>query len=457
MICQVIINFLDYNIHDFVIEKNGLRSKMKKYITALIILLIVIFGSCSKKEISSDKIVVEFWHAMGGPLGDALNTMIDEFNNTHPNIKIHGVSMGRYQALSQKLMAAIIANTQPDMAQAYESWIAKFIEGDAIVPIEKFIKGKNGLSEKELSDFYPVFIKSNMINDTIWSFPFNKSVRVMYYNKDMFFQNDLDVNSPPKTWDEFIAVCKILTQDKDGDGRTDQWGTTFSTEVWQFENLLLQAGGEIMNEDNTKPLFNSKEGVEALNHFYDLLNKHKVAYLSTGYDGQNDFLASKVAMVEGSSVSMVYLRKGGIPFNLGLAPVPYNRTKHNLISGTNVVIFRNDKESDNEKKQEACWEFIKWFTSPEQTAKWSLMTFYMPVRKSALQNKDVIERFKQNPGLEGIYHQLDYATVEPQIELWFETRKFLGERVIEKVLRNQLTAKEALDNVANQMRKDLKK
>lgn len=430
---------------------------MKKYITALIILLIVIFGSCSKKEISSDKIVVEFWHAMGGPLGDALKTMIDEFNNTHPNIRIDGVSMGRYQALSQKLMAAILANTQPDMAQAYESWIAKFIEGDAIVAIEKFIKGKNGLSEKELSDFYPVFIKSNMINDTIWSFPFNKSVRVMYYNKDMFFQNDLDVNSPPKTWDEFIAVCKILTQDKDEDGRTDQWGTTFSTEVWQFENLLLQAGGEIMNEDNTEPLFNSKEGVEALNHFYDLLNTHKVAYLSTGYDGQNDFLASRVAMVEGSSVSMVYLRKGGIPFNLGLAHVPYNRTKHNLISGTNVVIFRNDKEPDNERKQEACWEFIKWFTSPEQTAKWSLMTFYMPVRKSAIQNKEIQERFKQYPGLEGVYHQLDYAKVEPQIELWFETRKFLEERVIEKVLRNQLTAKEALDNVANKMRKNLKK
>ena len=428
---------------------------MKKFILVIVGILIVIIGSCSKKETSSDKIIVEFWHAMGGPLGDALNTMIVEFNDTHPTIKIQGVSMGRYQALSQKLMAAIVSKTQPDMAQAFESWIAKFVRGDAIVPIEKFIRSKNGLSEQELSDFYPVFIKSSTINDTIWSFPFNKSVRVMYYNKDMFFQNDLDVNSPPKTWDEFIKICEILTQDKDNDGRNDQWGTTFSTEVWQFENLLLQAGGEIMNENNTEPLFNSKEGVEALNHFYELLNKHQVAYLSTGYDGQNDFLASKVAMVEGSSVSMVYLRKGGIPFNLGLAPVPHNRTKHNLISGTNVVIFRNDKEQDNEKKQKACWEFIKWFTSPEQTARWSLMTFYMPVRKSALQNKDVLERFRKYPGLEGVYHQLDYAKVEPQIELWFETRKFLGERVIEKVLRDQLTAKEALDEVAEQMRKEL--
>jgi ABC-type glycerol-3-phosphate transport system substrate-binding protein len=85
------------------------------------------------------------------------------------------------------------------------------------------------------------------------------------------------------------------------------------------------------------------------------------------------------------------------------------------------------------------------------------MTFYMPVRKSALKFPEMQERFKQYPGLEDVYHQLDNAVVEPQIEQWFETRQFLEERVIEKVLRNQLTAKEALDKVAVDMMKKLKR
>ena len=46
------------------------------------------------------------------------------------------------------------------------------------------------------------------------------------------------------------------------------------------------------------------------------LNKYKIAYLSTGYDGQNDFLASKVGMVEGSSVSMVPVGKEPIEEDL---------------------------------------------------------------------------------------------------------------------------------------------
>lgn len=419
-------------------------------IVVFVIILTLIFGCTAEKK--SSKIQIEFWHAMGGPLGDALTKLVKEFNDSHPDIFINDINMGNYTALSQKLMAAIVANTQPDLAQAYEAWIAKFIEGNALVPIEKFIKGENGLTQEELNDFYPVFIKSSTFNDTLYAFPFNKSVRVMYYNKDMFYRNGLEIDKPPATWDEFIAVGKKLTQDKDGDGKTDQWGTTFATNAWQFENCLLEAGGQIMNEDLTEPLFNSKYGVEALDYLSGQLNKSKIAYLSTGYDGQNDFLASKVGMVEGSSVSMVYLHKGGIPFNLGMGAVPYFRTKKSLVSGTNIVIFKDKKDPLEEQKQAACWEFIKWFTDTKQTATWSNLTYYMPVRKSAIEDEQIQKNFVKYPGLRSVYDQLNYAEVEPQTQAWFETRKLLEEQVIEKVFRNQIGAKQALDNLANTMK-----
>jgi len=428
---------------------------MRKILLFILILSIIVFAGCSKQT-KSTKIELEFWHAMGGPLGDALTELVNEFNDTHPDIYINDINMGNYTALSQKLMAAIVADTQPDLAQAYEAWIAKFIAGNALVPIEKFIKGPNGLSQEELDDFYPVFIKSSTFNDTMYAFPFNKSVRVMYYNKDMFYRNGLDINKPPATWDEFITVGKQLTQDRDGDGKLDQWGTTFATNAWQFENCLLEAGGQIMNKDLTEPLFNSKYGIEAMDFLSDQLNKSKIAYLSTGYDGQNDFLASKVGMVEGSSVSMVYLHKGGIPFNLGMGAVPYFRTKKSLVSGTNIVIFKDDKNPMQQEKQEACWEFIKWFTSPKQTAQWSNMTYYMPVRKSAIEDEETQAKFKQYPGLRSVYDQLLYAEVEPQTDAWFETRKLLEEKVIEAVFRNQIGAQKALDNLADKMREILR-
>ena len=48
---------------------------------------------------------LRFWHAMGGPLGKSLDGLARDFSATGQELE--SVSMGRYQALSQKIMAAV--------------------------------------------------------------------------------------------------------------------------------------------------------------------------------------------------------------------------------------------------------------------------------------------------------------------------------------------------------------
>ncbi|MBN2461116.1 MAG: ABC transporter substrate-binding protein [Candidatus Cloacimonetes bacterium] len=412
------------------------------------IVIILILTACGKgQERIGDRTEVVFWHAMGGPLGDALNSLIDQFNRTHPDIYIHAINMGNYTALSQKLMASIQTGNQPHITQAFEAWTANMIDGDVLIPISDFIANDPDFGEEDLADFYPVFIESNTINGKLWSFPFNKSVMVLYYNKDILFQHDIDPDQPPRTWQDYLEYCRKLTVDKDNDGIIDQYGATLKISAWKFENLLLQAGGEIMSEDNMTPLFNSEEGVLALDFITTILNKDKTGYLSPGYEGQNDFLASKVAMYEDSSVSLAYMQRIGIDFNIGVAAIPVSRTKRNIISGTNVAIFR----VDDEEVEKAAWEFVKWFTDTAQTARWSEMTYYMPVRKSAFQEEGLQKRLQDNPEIASVYDQLNYSTYEPQISEWFETRKYLEEHVIEKVIRGTLPAREALDKAAEKI------
>ncbi len=397
------------------------------------------------------KTEVVFWHAMGGPLGDALISLVEDFNSTHPDIYIKAINMGNYSALSTKLMASIQADEQPDIAQAFESWIANFMEADKLVPMDDFI-AQDAEFRASLDDIFPVFIQSNTFDGRLWAFPFNKSVRVMYYNRDAFFRHGLDPYSCPETWDEFREYCRKLTVDEDNDGVPEVFGTTFPVSAWQFENLLLQAGGEVMSPDNRTPLFNQEPGVEALNFLSALLNEDKTAYLSTGYEGQNDFLAGKVAMVEGSSVSMAYLQLTGINFYMGIGPIPVRETKRNIISGTNVVIFRGQ----DPKVEKAAWEFVKWFTEAPQTAKWSYDTYYMPVRKSAFDEPVLKERLETYPEIAAVYDQLNYSTFEPPIAEWYSARKQLEENVIEKVLRGKLSPQDALDKAADKIEQELK-
>jgi len=78
-------------------------------------------SSCGAPGSAPGDVRVVFWHAMGGPLGDVLeDTLIAEFNETHPGIEVVPVTMGNYRALSQKIMASVMAGEPPSMAQAYE-------------------------------------------------------------------------------------------------------------------------------------------------------------------------------------------------------------------------------------------------------------------------------------------------------------------------------------------------
>jgi ABC-type glycerol-3-phosphate transport system substrate-binding protein len=372
--------------------------------------------------------------------------MIYDFNREHPDIRIRAISMGNYQALSQKLMASIQAGNQPDLSQVFESWTANLVRGNALVPLDQFIESDPEFLAT-IDDIFPVFILSNTLDGQIWSFPFNKSVRVMYYNKDAFFREGLCHDSPPRTWEEYIDLCRLFTQDRTGSGRNDMWGTTFHTDMWRFENLLLQAGGDLMNDDYTEPMFNSPEGVEALNFFDQLLNVDKSAYLSTGHEGQNHFLAETVAFVEGSSVSYVFMKDAAITFNLGIAAIPTFRTSRNIISGTNIAMF----EKGDPEKTKAAWKFIKWFSEPKQTAKFSSLTYYMPVRRSAFDEPVIQQLLTEHPGMAEVYKQLDTAEFEPQIPEWFEFRANFEEIVLERVLNRTISAEEALDQAARRL------
>jgi multiple sugar transport system substrate-binding protein len=422
---------------------------LKKLAFLLLISLLVLNLSCGKSK-KSDKsedgvVEVEFWHAMGGPLGEVLNRMVDDFNSKNPDIHVKSVSMGRYQALSQKIMASVQAGEPPVIAQAYETWTSQLITSKSVEPMEKYINGPNGLSEENFQDIVKVLRENNTWNGKTWSFPFNKSVPVLYYNKDLFEENGIE--NPPTTWEEFREVCEKLTQDTDGDGTVDIQGTAFPVSAWAFECLLLQNGGDILGEDGNAA-FNSPEGVEALQYLKSLLDEN-LGYMAAGYSHQDDFLAQKVGIIQGTIVSIGFM-KPKLSFNMGIAPLPKRKESGVILSGTNVVIFSD--ATDAQKK--AAWKFIKWFTSTENTARWSAGTYYLPVRESALDAPQMQANYVQFPGYKEAAAQVKIAEFEPRTNEWFNGRRYL-EDALEMALRGEMTPEEALDEAAEKYNSEL--
>ncbi|MGH2569874.1 MAG: extracellular solute-binding protein, partial [bacterium] len=189
---------------------------------------------------------IRFWHAMGGALGKPLEELVAEYNAGRA-IPVESVSMGQYEALSQKLMAAVAAGGPPDIGQCYESWTANLAENGSLAQLSAFVEGPNGLPAESVADVYGIFLDGARHGGVLWSFPFNKSVRCLYYNRDMFREAGLDPDAPPRTWEEYRSIAARLAADRDGDGATDRWGLASEISVTMFENLIVQAGGSLLN------------------------------------------------------------------------------------------------------------------------------------------------------------------------------------------------------------------
>ncbi len=419
---------------------------MKLEYALLLGLLVAALGpGCGRPGEPSGKtrVKVTFWHAMGGPLGDALDRMIAEFERANPGIDIEPVSMGGYSALSQKLMGAVQVNSPPNMAQMYESWTSQFHAMDKLVVLDSFVSGPDGLSAEELADFYPAFLDDNSWDGRIVTMPFNKSVPVYFYNAGMLEQ--AGYQEFPQTWDEFRIMARKLTRREQG-----IHGTAGGVNEWMFGCMLRQQGGDFL-DDSGRARFNSAEGAKAARYMYDLVAVDSSAVFGTGYDPQNDFLSGKIACIWGTSVSWAFM-KPNMTFPVAVAPIPTWGRPNVLSFGTNVGVFRTGTAA----QVAACWRFIKWFTSPQAQAEWARATAYVPCRRSAQERPEYREFVGQVPGLDRALAQLDYVSFEPRTEAWFAGRRLLGE-ALEKVMRGAASPEVALDEAAVLVEKEMKR
>lgn len=381
---------------------------------------------------------------MGGPLGDVLDGIIEDFNKEYPGEPIISVKMGSYGTLSQKLMGAVAAHRPPVMAQVYESWTSELLDAGKIVPIENYID--EGFRDSILPDIFSVFLKDNTWDGKLITFPFNKSVPVFFYNMELFRKYGID--HFPRTWEEFREVAKKLTIDIDGDGVKDIYGTAFPVSVWMYATILYQNGGRLIEGDSVA--FMSKEGIEALSYLRDLIYVDSCAYLTTGYSHQDDFAVSKVAMVWGTIVSYSFIKRK-VQFQMGVSGVPHGKDSIVIISGTNIALF---SEVPEEKRRRA-FEFLKYFLRPDVQARWSVGTGYLPLRKSVLKEPLMLEFFKEVPGMREAMLQVEYADMEPRTPAWFTGRRYLSTEGLEPALRNVLPPRKSLERASKIIRREL--
>ncbi len=360
--------------------------------------------------------------AVGGPLTKVIDGMVGDFMKANPDIDVKAIYAGNYNDARIKALAALKSGSPAQLSVMFSIDIYELIEQDAIVAFDDIVKTAD--EKAWLKSFYPSLMENGVTAGKTWGIPFQRSTIVMYYNKDAFKAAGLDPEKAPATWDDLVSAGKKLTK---ADG--SQWGVMIPSTgypYWMFGALAMQNGQVLMNGAGNTTYFDAKPTVEALNFWKDLGAKHKVMPEGAIEWGtlRKNFLEGKTAIMWHSTGNLTAVKKEA-KFDFGVAMLPANKRRGTPTGGGNFYIFKKTSPAE----RTAAMKLIKFMTSPERSADWSIETGYMGVSPASYDTPKLKEYVKGFPYAAVARDQLQYATAELSTFQTGRVRKALDDAI----------------------------
>jgi multiple sugar transport system substrate-binding protein len=217
--------------------------------------------------------------------------------------------------------------------------------------------------------------------------------------------------------------------------------------------LILQAGGDILDEKTGKAVFNSPAGVKAIEWYVDLINKYKVAVPGVLSNGEKEkranFATGNIAMMNEGPWGIAIQRNLNKDLTYETALLPKGVTTGTVVRGS------LDTVTTQAQNKEAAWKFLRWISGPEGSAMWAKGTGDLPARKSVADMPYV----KDNKLVRPFIQQMQLPNAKsPFLGMpnAVQMNKILTIEV-QNVVQGKKSAKQALDDAAGEWNKILAK
>lgn len=396
----------------------------RKIATGLAITLLVSsLVGCSSSNKSGDSTdasgsatTIDFWAPLGGTNGETAQKMVDQFNSEHEDIKVNMLKQKDYYENATKLQAALTSKDQPDVTLLEITQTGTFASENALVDMSNYF-------DKTYQErFFPGLLTNSYYENKFVGVPFNRSTPILYINKDMATKAGLDP-AGPKTWDELKEYATKMTNKSE-----EIYGFETPIDIWFYEAMVMQSGGEITN--GKKVAFNNESG-QAPVKFWQEMMKEGVMKMPPGEDynawdvAKQDFVNGKVGMIFTSTADLAGLiQQTEGKFEISTAFLPENQKYATPTGGANLAML----EGGTDEEKEASAEFIKWMTETDRIVEFSSSTGYLPTTEDATNSEKLQTLYKEKPQYKVATEQLQYAVALPMLSGYKEaTDKLMDE------------------------------
>lgn len=292
---------------------------------------------------------LEVWITKGKEWGEILKELTDSAFTSRTGIQIHLNIMpsGSIGTGANPLLLSINSGTAPDVGMGIA----------ANQPVEYAIR--NALAdlsampgfEEVRARFYDDILIPFSYQDKVYALPETMNTRLLYYRTDIFEEYGLAL---PDTWDDVRDTLMPALYQQNMEMYIPQ----------SYDMFLFQNGGEYYTEDGLRSALDSAEAYTAFKQLVEMYT-HLGVPVSANF--LNRFRTGEMP-VGIDSLSFYMTLSYGAPELKGkwkIAPIPgtvrdgaVDRSTGGMAVEADVIIAQSDK-------QQAAWEFLKWWNSTE--------------------------------------------------------------------------------------------
>ncbi|MBS0338472.1 MAG: sn-glycerol-3-phosphate ABC transporter substrate-binding protein UgpB [Proteobacteria bacterium] len=342
---------------------------------------------------------IQWWHSMGGALGEKLNQLASDFNASQKEYKVNAVFKGSYPESMTAAIAAFRAGGAPHILQVFEVGTATMMGAKgAIVPVAKVMAdAKEPFNPKAylpaVAGYY-TNTKGEML-----SFPFNSSTVLFYINKDAFKKAGLDPEKAPRTWKEFAIAAGKLKASGQSCVYTTSWPSWTHIENFSaWHNVPIGTKQNGMAGTDTVFTINSPLHVRHIAMLADFAKKGWFTYAGRTNQGDAKFSSGECAMFTGSAGAQAGIKKAAkfgwsvnfIPYHDDVAGAPQN----SIIGGASLWVMGGKKPAE----YKGVAKFLAYLAKPEVQMDWHTATGYVPITMASYEMTRKSGFYDKNPG-----------------------------------------------------------
>jgi len=381
-------------------------------------------GSETKAETPApekkEPVEVSFWaYQPDNPENQKLlESIVDEWNKSNPDIQIKLAAIPR-DTWDEKLNTAIAGGVAPDISYLDQPKVAQWAKEGTLLDITQYADGQNGIKRDE---YIEGALLTNEVDGKLYGLPLNMTTVAMFYNKDL-------VPTPPKTWDEWLAISKQVYKKGEISAFEGPWGGGWG--AWLFPAFGGTNDCYMANKENTEVTFNSPQCVETFKFIHQIFQNNDMDVITSN----EAFGNGKVAMKVSGAWDVVHYKNNFPNLNFGVTLIPKNTRYASNIGGENLVAYKSTKNP------EAVFQVMKYLTNDVNSVKFADITGNFPIRVKASQDP----KYTSDPYLSVFMEQLKYALPRPRITEWIKINDEILGAVLDDLQQKGMDPKPILD------------